>query len=496
MKPRLLARLVKLHEKNQYYEIVETIQDIPAENWDYELVNHLARAYNNLENYESAVQLLLSVAAEGCEDPLWHYRLGYSYYYLDQLEESKSEFEEVLKLNPDDEDAQNFLSHCQKELAIQTHLQRTAERAIPYSELTFEKSFTARVDEFWQWFSENEEKLADIVTNTNNYDRDDIVEFIAEGTNLLAEDVHFNIGGEFEFTFAVDDDNYLFYLYPYIIARMPLRFRDKWHFSPYLSGAKGKGFTFEMHGARINLDEVKVFADYDADSGKFTLYFYDDTLCSLEDAEAHNIFHLLVELSIGEALANVYVAEVERLESPRQDMYSLTDLDDKIRETITASGEDLINDPSELYVAYEFDPIDSEIPRHDIITGVTHYLDLINDYYFDTYTNADGLEKYGAKPVFLFFPTYMEADYGLVDLRYDLEELIENKIIGTKGSGEELGLLLGGATGIIYSYIDLLLYDEAKFLAKFKEILVLYPYTFYFAEFRQQGKLVKLTGEI
>ena len=39
---------------------------------------------------ERAEELLRSVEAEGTEDPLWHYRLGYSLFYQDREEEALS----------------------------------------------------------------------------------------------------------------------------------------------------------------------------------------------------------------------------------------------------------------------------------------------------------------------------------------------------------------------------------------------------------------------
>ncbi|MNW15639.1 Tetratricopeptide repeat protein [compost metagenome] len=48
---------------------------------------------NNLERYDEALQQLLSIAKLGENDPLWHFRVGYSYYYLKQYEEALREFE-------------------------------------------------------------------------------------------------------------------------------------------------------------------------------------------------------------------------------------------------------------------------------------------------------------------------------------------------------------------------------------------------------------------
>ena len=62
--------------------------------------------------------------------------------------------------------------------------------------------FRKRVKDFWKWFTDNEEELSRIVENRGQLDGGDAVEFVTAGTNLIDEDVHFNLGGDYEFTFS------------------------------------------------------------------------------------------------------------------------------------------------------------------------------------------------------------------------------------------------------------------------------------------------------
>ncbi|MCZ4150363.1 cell wall assembly protein, partial [Escherichia coli] len=79
MKDELLEQLEAWHEQDEFEEIVDAITEIKKEERDYALVSHLGRALNNLERYEEAVEQFLSVAEEGQDDPLWHYRIGLAY---------------------------------------------------------------------------------------------------------------------------------------------------------------------------------------------------------------------------------------------------------------------------------------------------------------------------------------------------------------------------------------------------------------------------------
>ncbi|MNI68360.1 hypothetical protein D3C73_1240480 [compost metagenome] len=51
----------------------------------------------------------MTIAKLGENDPLWHFRVGYSYYYLEQYEEALREFEITDKLDPEDSDTLTLL---------------------------------------------------------------------------------------------------------------------------------------------------------------------------------------------------------------------------------------------------------------------------------------------------------------------------------------------------------------------------------------------------
>lgn len=112
MSSEFIEKIDNWHKSEEHQKIVDSILDLPESERDYNLIVLLARAYNNLEDYENAVKLLLSVSETGKDDDLWHYRLGYAYYYLGNDLEAKKEFERVLELNPDDKDAKEFLDDC------------------------------------------------------------------------------------------------------------------------------------------------------------------------------------------------------------------------------------------------------------------------------------------------------------------------------------------------------------------------------------------------
>lgn len=114
MDKKLSKKCEKLHKQNQFGEIIKRLETEPRT--DYEVVGHLARAYNNKGRYQDAIDLLLSAKEAGKDDPLWHFRLGYAYDHLARHEEALAAFEKVLALNPKDWEARLYIRRCQKSI--------------------------------------------------------------------------------------------------------------------------------------------------------------------------------------------------------------------------------------------------------------------------------------------------------------------------------------------------------------------------------------------
>lgn len=105
----LMNELTLWHNKSQYKKIIKRIMEIPEADRDYDLVSHLARALNNQDNYNEAINYLLSVQEQGEHDSLWHFRLGYAYYYNKQYKEAIAAFEQAVELNPEDASGRTHL---------------------------------------------------------------------------------------------------------------------------------------------------------------------------------------------------------------------------------------------------------------------------------------------------------------------------------------------------------------------------------------------------
>ena len=119
MNPNLLTDIQAWHDADEHQKIIDALTALPGNELDYELTCLLARAYNNRGedgDYERAVALLISVADQGSSDPIWHYRLGYAYYFLGREYEARQEFEYALLYHPGDEDCLMLIHSCNQAL--------------------------------------------------------------------------------------------------------------------------------------------------------------------------------------------------------------------------------------------------------------------------------------------------------------------------------------------------------------------------------------------
>ena len=123
----LLSTLENWHQDNEYQKIIDHLEELShIQKLDYDLTCQLARAYNNIANIESeeftpqlkrAEELLRSVETEGTDDPLWHFRLGYSLFYQDREQEALVCFQKAQELDPEDEDTKYFIKECETYIA-------------------------------------------------------------------------------------------------------------------------------------------------------------------------------------------------------------------------------------------------------------------------------------------------------------------------------------------------------------------------------------------
>lgn len=465
MNDELMKQIDEWHKAEKHQEIIDALEQIPEAERDFETTSLLARAYNNIEEYAKAAELLESVSEEGAEDERWNFRMGYAQYFLNNYREALDYFSKARELNPEDEDTLSFIRQCNMALPL-----------------------TRRVKEFWNWFVENEEKLSGMMNPKSMEEADAFMEFISKGTNLISEDMHFNIGGDHEFTFSVEGWPDLFIIYPYIISCMPECLKGKWKFFPFNPGKVGS-FAYRVHNTDVDMGKIMVKASYDEKRENFNIRYYDKNLCALPEENSDGNFHVILELVLGEGVSFKYVNGIERASGIEEGMIALSGLRQHIEETVKSHGHEFFENPKDVYTGYQLTPKESDELRFDVIVGSTCLDSIVADYYHGSTEIFDHADGFGVQALYMVFQNGVGED-NILNFRHDLEDRITEEIL----EPGNLGVITGGATGTEYSYIDLFVYDLRAFVKKVIPLLDEYPeYSFYISDFIRNGRIHQLT---
>lgn len=458
------------HAADRHHKIIDALEQIAETERDYETTSLLARAYNNVDECAKAAELLESVKEEGQNDALWNFRMGYAQYYLDNNAEALGYFNKTLELDPEDEDARFFIRQCNIYMPL-----------------------AGRVEQFWNWFVKNEKKLSEMVHPKTNEDAEEFMAFVREGTSLISENMNYNIGGDFEFSFSVEGWPDLFVIYPYIISRMPESLKAKWKFHPFNNGTDA-AFGFRMFGADIDTARIMVRTSYIEKTGSFQISYHEKGLNALPVNESDGAMWVILENTLGEGISFKYINGIESASEPEEGMIPLPELRKHIKETLEAHDKELCGNPKEIYSTYKLNPQESDELRYDIITGFTCLDSIIADYYNDSTELFDHINSFGAQAVYIAFPNPENTEGNdILNLRHDIEDRITAEILGPMKAGQ----VIGGATGTHNSYIDLIVYDLITFIHVVKPLLAQYPkLSFYLSDFRQHAGLTRLTEAI
>lgn len=87
----LTQRIHCWHEQNRHRQIVESILTRKSEDRNDDMLGHLAAAYNNLNEFDRAIEVLEELRPRQDNNPKFYYRLGYACYYMAQEAEDEEQ---------------------------------------------------------------------------------------------------------------------------------------------------------------------------------------------------------------------------------------------------------------------------------------------------------------------------------------------------------------------------------------------------------------------
>ena len=458
----ILQQCQKWHEDDEYQKIIDALEAIPERTPEED--SELARAYNNLaepgerELLKKALALLKPHEAYFAGDYFWNFRMGYSYYYLNQEGRALPYFRKALEARPDDEDTQELIDWCKKGIALPR----------------FSECFRERTEDWWETFAEMEADLRRMMDEDKDHTCGaEIVAQMEDALNLVFDEISFEMGfnGEkYELILTPEGDKVKLFELVYFRKHAPKEVLEHWNILVGRKPIRNIGLRTD-DGWDVSGEDVQIWLEERGENSFAISAYCEKLLPLLREAEGRAWWMLttLTDQVLGEIPHMRYIDSFDVLEEPKAEpSIYMSQLPDKLRE----KGLELSTDPEaflESYIGYQMKP--NEDPdadwRLDVMVGSTCCAPLVNGYLNADNGFMDDLHADGAVAGFFCYPLDTlreeEGSQKIFDFRDKLEEAL------TAGDGPEVLTLTGGATGLYCGYVDFIAWDIRTALKMAKE---------------------------
>ena len=463
----ILKQCQKWHEESKQHKIIDALEAIPAEERTPEMDSELARAYNNLadphkptckEMLKKALALLKPHEEYFEDDYYWNFRMGYSYFYLDQEGRALRYFEKALEARPGDEDTKEFIDRCKKGISLPQ----------------FWECFRERTENWWETFAEMEAELRQMMDEDKDHTRGaELVAQMEGALNQAFDEISFEMGfnGEkHELILTPEGDKVKLFELIYFQKHAPKEVLEHWNILVGRQPLQNIGLRTE-NGLDISGDDVQIWLEEQGENSFAISAYCEKLLPMLRDEEGRAWWMLttFTDQVLGEIPHMRYIDSFDVLEEPKAEpSFLLSQLPDKLRE----QGLELSTDPEaylESYLGYKMEPKQDPDAdwRLDVMAGSTCCVPLINGYLNADNDFMDDLHADGAVAGFFCYPLDTlreeEGSQKIFDFRDKLEEVF------TTDEGSEVLTLTGGATGLYCGYVDFIAWDIREALNMAKE---------------------------
>lgn len=460
----ILRQCQKWHEENKHQKIVGALEAIPAEERTPEIDMELARAYNNLADSSDpegrkllhrALELMRSHEEELGDTYSWNFRMGYSYFYLDQEGRALRHFEKALELHPGDDpklntrqDMEELINSCKKGISLPQ----------------FWECFRERTENWWETFAEMEAELRQMMDEDKDHTRGaELVAQMEGALNQAFDEISFEMGfnGEkHELILTPEGDKVKLFELIYFQKHAPKEVLEHWNILVGRQPLQNIGLRTE-DGWDISGDDVQIWLEEQGENSFAISAYCEKLLPMLREAEGR-VWWMLTTLTdqvLGEISHMWYIDDFNVLEEPKAEQsFLLSQLPDKLKE----KGANLSTDPEAYlnsYLGYKMEPNkDPEADwRLDVMAGSTNCVPLINGYLDADNDFMDALHADGAVAGFFCYPLDTLREEEGTDKIFDFRDKLEE--VFTTGDGPEILTLTGGATGLFCGYVDFIAWD-------------------------------------
>ncbi|MFK7769524.1 MAG: hypothetical protein AB8B55_20090 [Mariniblastus sp.] len=320
------------------------------------------------------------------------------------------------------------------------------------------KTFKAKVEEFWQWYTDISDDLYESF-ETGGFP--DIHQHFAGKLEELMPKFAWVFGpgpsdiGGHSFTLSAGGEPNHQFLTEYWKSRAPELKGWTFHASRQ-PGNLTPEMEFEIAGMKYCFVDAFISTQVDEESERVNIQFFAQPLADAEDNLKHHVMFLMLDEVLGEYGTGQWINDLEFTQAKPDDAISILKLRDVLHDLELQHGWEKLP-PTESGSVYEVPEVAESFARSDTLFGSTVNFSLIAEHLDSQGETPDLLEGSGADFVYVSFDSSLLPDGGQVDYRANIADQI-----GALLEAEFVGVHLGGAFGAINSYIDFLLFDTAR----------------------------------
>lgn len=286
----VLDQCQQWHANNKHQKIIETLEAIDADQRTPEMDSVLARAYNNEADHRTpdgremlhrAIELLERHEDNLGETPLWNFRMGYAYYYLDQEGKALTYFRRAHQADPDDNDTKTFIESCLKCLSLPR----------------FSETFRERTQNAWAAFEAQEAELRGIMDADRQHENGQMLigrceSILAIAFDNIAFEMGFN-GVKHELILTPEGDRQKLFELVYFRNHAPQSVLEHWNILVGRQGSTNMGLRVD--GIDVDGNDVLVWLEPNDD--EYRLFVYCEKLLEKKAHEEGRVWWMLTNLT-------------------------------------------------------------------------------------------------------------------------------------------------------------------------------------------------------
>ena len=327
-------------------------------------------------------------------------------------------------------------------------------------------AFKARVQDFWRWYAERSATFYDALEQKQSARLEP--EVSAKVDDLLPE-AGWVFGVDpgrngYSFTLTGEGNLHLQFLTEYWRKQAPII--QGWTFYSSRQPSNDlERWQIEFGGEKFDPREFWLAPGLDKECEKIDLMVWHPLFPKLPESNRWSVIFLVLDEALGEFGTEIWIGEINMSDERLAGAFPLKELPAFISKTERETGWKKCA-PTEAWTGYQIKDPHDRFRRDDIIVGTTANPKLLQEYLQSEDKLEDPLRNTGADYVFVQFSNETLPEGKQVDARGQIEERLEAAL-----SSQVAGRHIGGAMGVHFAYIDLLITDGDKSLDIVQSIL-------------------------